>query len=282
MPITDREKSEVDAANLSGKQPVAFIHGLWLLPNSWDAWRSHFEDLGYSTLAPGWPDDPDTVEQALANPDAFAGKSINDICVHLAEVVKGLNRTPIIIGHSFGGLLTLKLAGLGYATASVAISPAPHRGVLPLPIAALKSAFPVLRNPANKDRAIRLTYDQFRFGFANELSEEEAKALYDKYSVAGAGKVLFQAAFANINPATEATVVKDHPDRGPMLIISADNDHTVPWAIANAAYKRQAKNPDPTEIVKIPGRGHSLTIDSGWRDVADAADAFLHRNDLKP
>ena len=282
MPITDREKSEVDAANLSGKQPVVFIHGLWLLPNSWDAWRSHFEDLGYSTLAPGWPDDPDTIEQALANPDAFAGKSINDICGHLAEVVKGLNRTPIIIGHSFGGLLTLKLAGLGYATASVAISPAPHRGVLPLPIAALKSAFPVLRNPANKDRAIRLTYDQFRFGFANELSEEEAKALYDKYSVAGAGKVLFQAAFANINPATEATVVKDHPDRGPMLIISADNDHTVPWAIANASYKREAKNPAPTEIVKIPGRGHSLTIDSGWREVADAAAAFLARHDLKP
>ena len=228
-------------------------------------------------MAPGWPDDPASIEEALANPDVFANKSINEICQHLAEVVKGLTRKPIIVGHSFGGLLTEKLAGLGFATASVAISPAPFRGVLPLPMSALKSAFPVLKSPANKSKAIRLTYEQFRFAFANEVSEEEAKALYDKYSVPGTGKILFQAAFANINPGTEATVVRDHPDRGPMLIISGEKDNTVPWSIANASYKKQAKNPDPTEIVKIAGRGHSLTIDSGWREVADAAAAFLHR-----
>ena len=147
MPITAREKSEVDAANLSGKEPVAFIHGLWLLPNSWDSWRGYFEDLGFATLAPGWPDDPASIEEALANPDVFANKSINEICQHLADVVKGLTRKPIIVGHSFGGLLTEKLAGLGFATASIAISPAPYRGVLPLPVSALKAAFPVLKKP---------------------------------------------------------------------------------------------------------------------------------------
>jgi non-heme chloroperoxidase len=282
MPITDREKSEVDAANLSGKQPIAFVHGLWLLPNSWDAWRSHFEELGYSTIAPGWPDDPDTIEEALAKPEVFAGKGINDICVHLAEVMKGLSRKPIIIGHSFGGMLTQKLAGLGYGSASVSISPAPFRGILPLPFSALKVASVALKNPANKDRAIRLTEDEFRYGFANLLSDEECKTLYNKYSVPGPGKVLFQAAFANFNPGTEAKVVHDHPDRGPMLIISGDSDHTVPWAIANASYKKQRKNSAPTEIAKIPHRGHSLTIDSGWREVADSAEDFLEQQGIKP
>ena len=240
MPITDPVKSEVDAANLSGKQPVAFIHGLWLLPNSWDAWRSHFEDLGYSTLAPGWPDDPDNIEQALANPDVFAGKSINDICTHLAEVLKGLNRTPIIIGHSFGGLLTMKLAGLGYATASGAISPAPHRGVLPLPIAALKSSGHRVEEPSQQGqgdpphrRPVLLR--------VRERTVAGGEGALRQVLGAGRRQGLLEAAFSNINPATEATVVKDHPDRGPMPDhLRRQRSHGA-VGDRDAAYKRQGR-----------------------------------------
>jgi non-heme chloroperoxidase len=279
---TTREKSEVDAANGSGRQPVVFVHGLWLLPLSWDAWRALFEEKGYATVAPGWPDDPETTASAHENPDVFAGKALGQITDYQADVVKQLDRKPVIIGHSFGGLLTQKLAGMGLAAGAVAIDPAPFRGVLPLPISALKSSSPVLRNPANRKKSVPLTYEQFRYAFANEVSEAEAHELYEKYSVPGPGVVLFQAAFANVNPKTEASVDTKNPNRGPLLIISGEKDHTVPWSIANASYKRYKDNPSPTEIIEIKGRGHSLTIDSGWREVADTALDFLDRHGLKP
>jgi non-heme chloroperoxidase len=188
----------------------------------------------------------------------------------------------VIIGHSFGGLLTMILAGRGLAAASVAISPAPFRGVLPLPFAALRTASVALRNPANWNRAVPLSYEQFRYSFANEVGEDEAKELYLGYSVPGAGEPLFQAASANLNPWTEAKVDSENPDRGPMLVISADSDQTVPWAIANAAYKKQKRNKGVTEIVKMPGRGHSLTIDAGWREVAEKALEFVRRFTAQP
>jgi pimeloyl-ACP methyl ester carboxylesterase len=159
----------------------------------------------------------------------------------------------------------------------VAIDPAPFRGVLPLPISALRSASPVLRNPANRHRAVPLTFEQFHYGFANTLDDDEAKALYEKYAVPGSGEPIFQAAAANLNPWTEAKVDSKNPDRGPLLIISGELDHTVPWAIANASYKREKRNPNVTEIIEMKGRGHSLTIDNGWRDVADTALEFVKR-----
>jgi non-heme chloroperoxidase len=275
--ITEREQAQVDEANASGRPPVVFVHGLWLLPNSWDAWRTVFGEAGYATLAPGWPDDPATVEEAKAHPEAFAHKSVGQIAEHYQDVIGKLARPPAVVGHSFGGLLTQILAGRGLAAASVAIDPAPFRGVLPLPLSALKAAFPVLRNPLNRRRAVALTYKQFRFAFANVVSEDEAKTLYDSYSVAGSGIPLFQAAFANLNPWTEAKVDSKNPDRGPLLIIDGEKDNTVPWAIANASYKKQKRNSGVTEIMKIPNRGHSLTIDSGWREVADTALAFVRR-----
>jgi len=224
-----------------------------------------------------WPDDPDTVEEAKAHPEVFAHKSIGQVADHFQEIIGGLNRKPAIIGHSFGGLLTQILAGRGLAAVSVAIDPAPFRGVLPLPISSLKSAFPVLGNPANRNRAVPLTYEQFRYGFANAVSEEEAKQLYETYAVPTSGKPLFQAATANLNPWTEAKVDTENPERGPLLIISGEKDHTVPWAIANASYKQQQDNQGVTEIVEIKGRGHALTIDSGWREVANKALAFVKR-----
>jgi len=254
-----------------------FIHGLWLLPSSWDRWATVFEESGYLPLTPGWPDDPETVKEAKAHPEVFAHKSVGQVADHFEVIVRELAKKPAIIGHSFGGLLAQILAGRGLAAATVAIDPAPFRGVLPLPISALKSASPVLGHPANRSRAVPLTYEQFRFGFANAVSEKEAQQLYETFAVPASGLPLFQAATANLNPWTEAKVATTNPKRGPLLIIDGERDNTVPWAIANASYKRQKRNKGVTEIVKIPNRGHALTIDSGWREVADTALAFIQR-----
>jgi pimeloyl-ACP methyl ester carboxylesterase len=275
--ITEHEAEQVDHANASGRVPVVFIHGLWLLPTSWDRWAGVFEEAGYAALTPGWPDDPQTVEEANADPAVFARKSVGDVADHYAQVIGGLERRPAVIGHSFGGLLAQLLAGRGLAAVTVAIDPAPFRGVLPLPISALKSARPVLGNPANRNRAVPLTYEQFRYAFANAVSEDEAKELYTTFAVPASGIPLFQAATANLNPWTEVRVRSRNPERGPLLIVSGEFDHTVPWAIANASYRKQKRNPGVTEIVEMPGRGHALTIDSGWREVAETALAFVKR-----
>jgi non-heme chloroperoxidase len=275
--IIEHEFNECDRVNATGRQPVVFIHGLWLLPSSWDYWVEAFDAAGYAALTPGWPDDPETVEEARAHPEVFAGKTIGQVADHYAAIIGRLERKPAVIGHSFGGLLTQIVAGRGLSAVSVAIDPAPFRGVLPLPISALKSASPVLRNPGNRNRAVPLTYDQFRFAFGNAVDEAEAKGLYDTYSVPTAGKPLFQAAAANLNPWTEAKVDTNNPERGPLLIISGEKDNTVPWSIANASYGQQKDNPGVTEIVEIKGRGHSLTIDHGWREVAETALAFVKR-----
>jgi non-heme chloroperoxidase len=277
MAVTEHETQEIQQANATGRTPVVFIHGLWLLPSSWDRWAEVFAEAGYAPLTPGWPDDPETVEEAAAHPEVFAGKTVGQVADHYAEVIGALTRKPAVIGHSFGGLLTQIVAGRGLSAASVAIDPAPFRGVLPLPISALKSSFPVLGNPANRHRAVPLTYDQFRYAFANAVTEDEARELYDTYAVPASGAPLFQAATANLNPWTEAKVDTDNRDRGPLLIISGEKDHTVPWAIANASYKQQKDNNGVTEITEMKDRGHALTIDSGWREVADTALAFVRR-----
>ncbi len=275
--ISASNAEQIDKANATGLTPVVFIHGLWLLPSSWDRWATVFEEAGYTALTPGWPDDPETVEEANAHPEVFAHKSVGQVADHYAEVIGKLEKKPAVTGHSFGGLLTQIIAGRGLSAASVAIDPAPFRGVLPLPISALKSSSPVLKNPANHNRAVPLTYEQFRFGFANAVSEDEAKELYEKFAVPASGKPLFQAAAANLNPWTEAKVNSKNPDRGPLLIINGEKDNTAPWSIANASYKKQKRNKGVTEITEIPNRGHALTVDSGWREVADKALAFVKR-----
>jgi non-heme chloroperoxidase len=271
------DEQQIDQANASGLTPAVFIHGLWLLPSSWDRWAEVFAQAGYIPVLPGWPDDPETVDEANAHPEVFAGKTVGQVADHIGGLISKCNKKPAVLGHSFGGLLTQIIAGRGLSAVSVAIDPAPFRGVLPLPISALKSASPVLGNPANRSRAVPLTYEQFRFGFANAVSEDEAKELYTTYAVPAAGIPLFQAATANLNPWTEAKVNSKNPERGPLLLISGEKDNTVPWAIANASYKKQKRNEGVTEIVEIPNRGHALTIDSGWREVCDTALAFVKR-----
>ena len=275
--FSDRETRQVEQANASGRTPVVFIHGLWLLPSSWDRWADLFEDAGYAAVTPSWPDDPETVEEARAHPDVFARKTLGQVADHTAEVIGGLERKPAVIGHSTGGLLAQIIADRGLSAVTVAIDPGPFRGVLPLPISTLRVSIPVLRNPLNRGRAVTLTLDQFKYGWANALEEEEAKLLYEAYHVAAPGIALAQMANANLNPRTEAKLDPKNPDRGPLLIIEGEKDHTVAWAIANASFKRQRHNPAVTEIETIPNRGHSLTIDSGWREVADKALAFVQR-----
>jgi pimeloyl-ACP methyl ester carboxylesterase len=275
--IVEHEMQQVERANATGLQPVVFVHGLWLLPSSWDRWAKLFEEAGYSALTPGWPDDPESVEEANAHPEVMANKTVGHVADHFAEIARGLKIKPAVIGHSFGGLLAQILAGRGLASAAVAIDPAPFRGVLPLPLSALKSAWPVLGNPTNRNRAIPLTFEQFRFGFANAVSEEEAHELYRTFAVPAAGAPLFQAATANFNPWTEAKVDTENPERGPLLIISGEKDNTVPHAVAHASYELQKRNHGVTDFIEIPKRGHALTIDSGWREVADTALGFIKR-----
>jgi non-heme chloroperoxidase len=275
--ITEREAAQVERANASNATPVVFVHGLWVLPSSWDNWVTLFEEAGYVGLTPSWPDDPETVEEARANPDLLAKKTLKQIADHTTEIVNALDRKPAVIGHSTGGLLAQMLAGRGLSAATVAIDPGIFRGVLPLPPSVLKSAGPFLVNPLTRSRAITLTFDQFKYGWANALDEKEAKELYDKFHVAGSGISLVQMGNANLNPWTEAKVNTTNPYRGPLLIIEGEKDHTVPWAIANAAYKKQKRNPGVTEIVKMPGRGHALTIDARWREVAETSLEFVRR-----
>jgi len=236
-PPTSEELEQVDRANESGKPTVVFVHGLWLLAGSWDPWRALFESAGYSTVAPDWPDDPSTVEEGRRHPELFAGNGIQAITDHVAQVIKALKAKPAIVGHSFGGLITQKLAGQGLAHVSVPIDPGPFRGVIPLPFSSLKAASAVLRNPLNRKRSVMLPHEQFRFAFVNAVDETEAKRLYDEFPVPGSGIPLFQAAFANVNPSTEARV-DSTTHRGPMKIISGEKDHTVPWAIASASFER--------------------------------------------
>lgn len=281
--ITAREAAQVRAANDSGRQPVVFVHGLWLLQSSWDAWRELFESRGYATVAVDWPHDEADVPAARANPDSLAGTSVADVADHVAEVVASLDRKPVLVGHSFGGLLVQMVAGRGLAAATVSIDPAPSRGVLPLPFSALKASFPVLGNPANRSRTVTLTFEQFRYGFANAVTEEEARHLYDTFHTPAPGRPLFQAATANIFPWTVVKADAANPERGPMLVVTGEQDNIVPFALANAAFKRQRKNAaHPTELVEIPGVGHSLVIDSHWTEVADAALTFLAKHLERP
>src|SRR5262245_46445837 len=275
--ISEREKREIEAANASGNTPVVLIHGLWLLPSSWASWVEFFAQAGYAPLTPDWPDDPETVEEARKTPGVFAKKTLKQVADHTAEIIDALEKKPVVMGHSTGGLVAQMLAGRGLSAVTVAIDPGVFRGVLPLPASVLKGVGPFLLDPRTRGRAITLSFDQFKYGWANALDEKEAKELYDTYHVAGSGMALAQMGNANLNPWTESKVDTKNPQRGPLLIIDGEKDHTVPWAIANAAYKRQRHNPGVTEIVKMPNRGHALTIDHGWREVAQTALDFVKR-----
>jgi non-heme chloroperoxidase len=257
--------------------PVVFVHGLWLHPDSWAPWVAHFRDAGYEPVAPGWPGDAGTVADTRAHPERLAGKGLDEIVGHHAKVIGGLGARPVVVGHSFGGLIAQRLLAEGHAAAAVAIDAAPFRGVLLLPPSALRVASVALRNPANRGRAVTLTREQFRYGFGNAIPPEESDELHDRWSIPGPGRPLFQAATANVLPGTAAKV-DTRAQRGPLLLIAGGKDHTVPASVTRATHKLYRRSPAVTDLEEFPDRGHSLTIDSGWREVADTALAWLGKH----
>lgn len=256
-------------------RPVVFIHGLWLHATSWDPWVSLFREAGYAPVAPGWPNEPSTVQAARDNPDAVANIGIDDATGHFASVIHGLDQPPVIVGHSFGGLIAEKLLGQGVGAAAVAIDPAQIKGVLPLPLAQLRAGFPALGNPANLHKAVSLTAKEFRFGFGNALTPEDSDALYEQWTIPSPARPLFQAAAANFSMHSEAKVDTDNSSRGPLLLLSGLEDHTVPDVVTRSTLKQYRSSTAVTELKQFEGRGHSLTIDTGWGDVADAVLAWL-------
>jgi alpha-beta hydrolase superfamily lysophospholipase len=264
----------------NARTPVVFIHGLWLHASSWKPWVDLFTDEGYNASAPGWPGDSDTVEATRANPDAVANHGVDEVTEHYAKIISELPALPVVIGHSFGGLIVEKLLGEGHAAAGVAIDAAPIKGVLPLPISALRVAFPALRNPANLHRALSLTPEQFHYGFGNALTPEESADLYERWTIPSPARPLFQAATANVNPHSQTKVDVHNEERGPLLLTMGGMDHTVPEAISKSTYKQYRKSSALTEITEFEERGHSLTIDSGWREIADSVLAWMKAKNL--
>jgi pimeloyl-ACP methyl ester carboxylesterase len=254
-----------------------FIHGLWLHSSSWFTWIEAFEEAGYEATAPGWPDEADTVEAARAVPDAQAGHGIEDVVRHYTGLAADLGRSPVLIGHSFGGTIVQRLLGEGVGSAGIAIDAAPIKGVLALPVSSLRSAFPVLRNPANRNKTVSLTAEQFRYAFGNAIPGDESDELFARWTIPAPGLPIFQAATANFSPHSEARVETGNNTRGPLLLIAGGEDHTVPAAITRSTFKRYQHSTATTEIIELADRGHSLVIDSGWREVADTCIAWLAR-----
>jgi pimeloyl-ACP methyl ester carboxylesterase len=260
--------------------PVIFIHGLWLHATSWAAWVDLFRQAGYAPQAPGWPGDPDTVEDARANPAGIADHGIDDVVAHYAKIIAGLETAPILIGHSFGGMIAQKLLGQDLAAAAVAIDAAQIKGVLPLPLSALRATLPVFKNPANKHKTVSLTAEQFRYAFGNAIPERESHELFERWAIPAPGKPLFEAAAANFNPHSPAKVDTANSGRGPLLLIMGGRDHTVPESVTRATLKQYRHSEAVTDILEFADRAHSLTIDGGWRDVADAVLSWLRKHSL--
>jgi pimeloyl-ACP methyl ester carboxylesterase len=262
------------------RTPVVFIHGLWLHATSWAPWLELFRQAGYEPVAPGWPGIPDTVEAARANPDSIAGHGIEDVTRHYANIIDGLPGRPILVGHSFGGMIAEKLLGEDYAAAAVAIDAAQIKGVLPLPLSALRSTLPVFKNPANIHKAVSLTAEQFRYSFGNAISEAESGDLYERWAIPAPGRPLFEAAEANFSLHSPAKVATGNEDRGPLLLVMGGQDHTVPEAITKSTLKQYRHSGAVTDLEEFPDRGHSLTIDAGWPAVAELALAWLSKQGL--
>jgi pimeloyl-ACP methyl ester carboxylesterase len=264
------------------RRPVVFIHGLWLHATSWQPWVELFEAAGYAAVAPGWPGVADSVEGARAHPDDIADKGIDDVVDHYRTIIAGLPRKPILVGHSFGGMISEKLLGMDEAEAAVAIDAAQIKGVLPLPLSSLRATLPVFKNPANKHHAVSLTKEQFRYSFGNAVTQEESDRLFDAWTIPAPGKPLFEAAAANFSLHSPAKVDTDNAHRGPLLLITGGQDHTVPEAITRSTLKQYRHSDAVTELVELADRGHSLVIDSGWEGVAKTSLEWLVKQGLGP
>ncbi len=265
---------------MSEPRPVVFVHGLWIHSAAWHGWLDLYRSAGYAPIAPGWPGDAATVQQTRANAAAVANKGIDDITDGYAQTISGLATKPIVVGHSFGGLIAQKLLAAGTAAAAIAIDPGQIKGVKPLPFAQIRSGLPVLSRPGNRTRAVTLTKSQFRYGFGNAVSAQESDELFDTWTIPGPGRPLFEASAANFTKTSPAAVDTRKRIRGPLLIIGGGQDHTVPEVVAKAAHTLYAGSGAVTDYRAFPDRGHSLVLDHGWREIADYTLTWLNGQGL--
>jgi pimeloyl-ACP methyl ester carboxylesterase len=273
-PPTKKEKL------MPSKSPVVFIHGLWLHSTSWKAWEELFGAAGYQVSSPGWPGELPTVSETRENPDAVANFGIDDVADHMTAFIDSLDAPPILIGHSFGGMIVEKLLDENKGVAGIAIDAAQIKGVLPVPLSSLKATLPVFKNPANKHRSVMLTSDEFGYAFGNALTPEESGSLFDRWVVPSPGKPLFEAATANFTPHSPDKVDTKNSDRGPLLLIMGGQDHTVPEAITKSTLKQYRHSTAVTDLLEFEDRGHSLTVDHGWQQIAESCLQWLEKQGL--
>jgi pimeloyl-ACP methyl ester carboxylesterase len=250
---------------------IVLIHGLWMTSLSWENWVSHYTQKGYRVIAKSWPGMDIDIEDLRRDPSPIAPLGVTQIVDHYEHLIRKLDSPPIIIGHSFGGLITQILIDRGLGAAGVAIAPAPVKGIVFLPFSTLKVSFPALSNPANNHRAMPLTPEQFHYAFTNNLNEEDSLAAYNRYAVPGPDHVLFQAAFANFNPHAATAVDFENSDRSPLLLISGGKDHVSPASVVEANFKLYNKSTAITEYKEFPERTHYTLGQTGWEEVADYA-----------
>lgn len=263
---------------MTQSKTIVFIHGLWIHASSWQPWMDFFNKNGYQTLNPQWPGDSPTVAECRANPEAIANRGVTEIADSYAKIIATLPEPPIVIGHSFGGLIAQVLLGRGIVSGCIAIDPAPIKGVLQLPFSALKASFPVLGNPFNFKKAKSLTFEDFRYGFANAVSEKEAKELYDRWTIPAPCRPLFQAATASF-AGIETKVNTQNTTRGPLLITGGEKDNIAPPILGKASLKKYNASVI-SEFKLFEGRGHSLIVDHGWQEVAEYSLAWLKKHGL--
>ncbi|PXW25162.1 UNVERIFIED_CONTAM: alpha-beta hydrolase superfamily lysophospholipase [Williamsia faeni] len=265
---------------VENKSHVVFIHGLWLHSTSWQQWADLYAARGYVSYTPGWPGDAPTVQETRDHPESVADVGIQEVFEHYAQFIDDLEAPAVLIGHSFGGMLVEKLLGENHGIGGIAIDAAQIKGVLPLPLSSLHATLPVFKNPANKHRAVSLTADEFHYAFGNAVSREQSDLLYEQWTIPAPGRPLFEAAAANFSLHSPAKVNTENNARGPLLLIMGGRDRTVPEAITKSTLKQYKHSTAVTDLVEFADRGHSLTIDSGWREIAESCLSWLDAQEL--
>jgi pimeloyl-ACP methyl ester carboxylesterase len=258
-----------------GRIPLMLIHGAWLSARSWETYADYFGKRGFAVSAPEWPRKQGDVEELRKTAEETAGLGVREIVDHYEQQIRALEQPPVLVGHSYGGLFVELLLDRGLGRAGVALSPAPPKGILVLPFSTLKAASPALAHPSKWHGVVTLTLEEFTYGFVNTFSPEEAAAAYERYAVPETGQIFYEAGFANfhLHPPTAVDFKNDR--RAPLLIVGADEDHTVPASLSKAQYKRYERSPVKTDYLEFAGRPHLHMAASDWQEVAEAIDSWL-------
>jgi pimeloyl-ACP methyl ester carboxylesterase len=276
MGVNYEEVPPMATAHTDGERiPLMLIHGAWLSSLSWEKFAEYFESRGFAVSAPEWPRKQGDVDELRKDAEELRGLGLTEIVDHYDGLIRGLDQPPILIGHSFGGLIVELLLDRGLGRAGVALSPAPPKGILVLPLSSLKAAAPALAHPSKRHGVVTLTPEEFSYAFVNTFSPEEAAAAYERYAVPETGQIFYEAGLANFHLHSPAEVHFKKADRAPLLIVGAEKDHTVPASLARAAYKKYEGSPAKTDYVEFEGRPHLFMTGEGWNEVATSIDSWL-------